>query len=197
MPNQCYLCEKEANHFVKLKNGEELHCCNEHYNRWMCERLGQDYDQFAPPKTIGVFERRYKVAMEVLTFGVIYYAYRGRKGVEESWAVQVPFTIKRKEALDFLKEKIAINQVMASDDDDSLDMTGVIGVGAFDEVWGEEPYFIHKGQKLTAEDLIDLLSWHQEYNLVYHLEPRVPDLDGRWVTYEEHVIPDEDADDRW
>jgi hypothetical protein len=197
MPNQCYLCEKEANHFVKLKGGEELHCCNEHYNRWMCERLGYDYDQYVPPKTISVLEQRYKVAMEVVSFGVVYYAYRGRKGVEESWAVQVPFTIKRKEALDFLKEKVAIHQVMASDDESFLDMAGAIGVGAFDEVWGEDPYFIYKGQKLSVEDLVDLLSFHQEYNLVYHLEPRMPNPDGRWVTYEEDVIPDEDADDHW
>ena len=195
MHDQCYLCEKEANHFVKLKNGEELRCCNEHYNRWMCERLGHDYDQLAPPKTIGVFEQRYKVAMEVVSFGVIYYAFRGRKGVEESWAVQVPFTITRKEALDFLKEKVAIHHVMATDEEDFLDMAGTIGVGAFDELWDEEPYFIHKGRKLSVEDLVELLSYHQEYNLVYHLEPRVPDLDGRWVTYEEHVIPQEGGDD--
>ncbi len=195
MPNQCYLCDKEANHFVKLKGGEELHCCNEHYNRWMCERLGHDYDQYAPPKTISVFEQRYKVAMEVVSYGVIYYAYRGRKGVEESWAVQMPFSIKRKEALDFLKEKVAIHQVLATEEEDCLDMSGAIGVGAFDEVWGEDPYFIHKGQKLSVEDLVYLLSGHQEYNLVYHLEPRVPDPDGQWVTYEEHVIPQEDADD--
>jgi len=142
-------------------------------------------------------EQRYKVAMEVVSFGVVYYAYRGRKGVEESWAVQVPFTIKRKEALDFLKEKVAIHQVMASDDESFLDMAGAIGVGAFDEVWGEDPYFIYKGQKLSVEDLVDLLSFHQEYNLVYHLEPRMPNPDGRWVTYEEDVIPDEDADDHW
>ena len=146
MPNQCHLFEKEANHFVKLKNGKELHCCNEHYNRWMCERLGYDYDQYVPPKTISVLEQRYKVAMEVVSFGVVYYAYRGRKGVEESWAVQVPFTIKRKEALDFLKEKVAIHQVMSSDNESFLDMAVAIGVGTFGEVWGDDPYFIYKGQ---------------------------------------------------
>jgi len=68
-------------------------------------------------------------------------------------------------------------------------------VGTFDELWDEEPYFIHKGRKLSVEDLVELLSYHQEYNLVYHLEPRVPNLDGRWITNEEDVIPQEDGDD--
>lgn len=195
MQDQCYLCEQAANHVVKLKDGKELHCCREHYNRWVCERLGHDYDRYAPPKTIGVLEQRYRVAMEVIPYGIIYYAYRGRKGVEDSWAVQVPFSITRKEALDFLKEKVAIHQIMASDDQESLDVAGVIGVGAFDEWWGEDPYFIHKGKRLLAEDLVELLSFHQDYNLVYHLEPRVPNPDGRWITYEEHLAAADDADD--
>jgi len=195
MQEQCYLCEKEANHFIRLKNGDELCCCVEHYNRWVCERLVHDYDQYAPPKTISVFEQRYKVAVEFSSLAVIYYAYRGRKGVEESWAVQVPYTIKRKEALDFLKEKIALQCAVASDEKNCLDIAGSIGIGAFDALWDEEPYFIHKGRRISVEALVDLLSCHQEYNLVYHLEPRVPDLDVEWVTYEEHVIPQEPADE--
>ncbi len=193
MPNHCHLCEKEAIHHITLKNGEELHCCNEHYNQWLCERMGHDYSQYATPKTIAVLGQRYKVMAQVVRNGVVYYAYRGRKGVEESYAIQLPFTVSGKDAMPFLQGKVSLTVMFSSEGRDELDDAGTIGIEYDDDTDG--PLFIFKGRKLSPQQLIELLSPYQGFNLAYQLEPRVPDLDVQWFTYEEHVIPDEKEGD--
>ena len=191
MEGTCYRCDKEANHRLTLKSGDELFCCDDHFNEWMCERLGHDYKQYVPPKTISVFDLRFKVAMQVNHLGVTYFAYRGRKGVEESWSAEIPFSMKKQDALALLKHKISISLFATSEDRDYLDEIGQIGVGYYNDFMGEDPHFIFKGRKITGEDLVDMLGDHQGYNLVYYLEPRVPSPDDRWVSYEEDIIPEE------
>jgi len=195
MPHHCYLCEKEAHHHVKLKNGDVLDCCDEHYNRWICERLGLEYTRYVHPKTISVFGERFRVTMQVGPDGVMYYASRGRKGVEESYALQLPFSMSGKEAMKYLRGKVSLTTMFVSDDKDELDDAGTIGIEYDDTTEGEDPYFIFKGRKLSPDHLIELLSFYPGYNLSYQLEPRVPDPDAHWITYEGHVVPGEDDDD--
>lgn len=193
MPTQCHLCEKEAIHHITLKSGEELHCCHEHYNLWLCERMGLDYTQFATPKTIAVLGQRYKVMAQVVRDGVVYYAYRGRKGVEESYAIQLPVTVSGKDAMQFLRDKVTLTLKYSGEGRDELDDAGTIGIEYDDDT--DDPFFIFKGRKLSPHQLIELLSPYPGFNLAYQLEPRVPDLDIQWYSYEEFVIPQEDAEE--
>lgn len=196
MIGTCYRCDSAANHRITLKDGNELFCCDDHYNQWMCERLGHDYKQYAPPKTISVLDQRFKIAMQVTSRGVLYFAYRGRKGLEESWSAEIPFSMKRQDALEFLRHKISTSLFSISDDQDDLDEMGQIGVGYYNEFLGEEPRFIFKGRKITVEQLTKLLGDYQGYNLVYYLEPRVPHPDSLWMSYEEDILAQEGDDER-
>ncbi len=188
MSDQCHLCKKEANRHITLKSGEVMHCCGEHFNQWFCERMDLDYEQYVPPKTITVSGKRYKVAMEFFEEGVIYYAYRGISGVEESYTVSVPYSFNSWMGMEHLKEKVAMLLNHATDDTDRLDPNGTIGIAWEDPVAMEGVYFIHKGRKMTATQLGQLLALYVGQNLIYFRESRIPEPGAQWFATEESLL---------
>lgn len=184
--NTCQSCRERGNHHVTLENGLQIHLCDDCHNVWFCKRLGLDYELYKHPKTITVNEYRFSVRMEILGSGVAYFAYRGRAKELESYCFIGPFTMSGTEAMKQLKSKVSLRTYTPTLEDGILNDMGTIGIVP-NEQDSDEVDFLIDGKRYSEEQYLDLLRFHVGSNLVYLIEPRVPEPETEWFTMAEHL----------
>lgn len=184
--NTCHSCGERGNHHLTLESGLQVHLCDDCYNAWFCKRLGLDYEQYKHPRTITVFKIRFSVRVEIVSSGVAYFAYRNRGKELESICFIGPFAMSGTEAIQELKNKVALRTYKPSLEYGILNDMGTIGL-LQNELDPDEMEFLIDGKRYNSEQYLNFLRFHTGSNLVYLIEPRVPRPNSEWFTMAEHL----------
>ncbi len=186
----CQDCGIEADHHISMEKGGVAHYCMDCFNAFLCKRMGLDITLYDHPKTISVEGQRFRVTKEVINNGVAYYAYKGKPTALSSISYLGPFTMSGKEAMEELKYRIVAFLKNNTLHEDELNEIGVIGIVDDPDAW-DEIAFIIDGKRYSSEDMMDFFSYVRGVNMMYIMQPRIPDPGSEWSA-PESILPKKD-----
>jgi len=71
--------------------------------------------------------------------------------------------------------------------EDELNEIGVIGIVDDPDAW-DEIAFIIDGKRYSSEDMMDIFSYVRGVNMMYIMQPRIPDPGSEWSA-PESILP--------